>query len=559
MAKIFPKEIPLDVKNDPKRRAERILFDGFKELLNDEIIIYYSKNWRNFQIDKYNRNSIFINGEADFIIIWPTYGILIIECKGGGIEINNGDFFTTDRNSQKIKIKNPYKQAYESRYRIIEHILHKKLLQRNKFELTQSILDGVFFPQSKRSNFGALDIDKKFQKTGFEDSLNNLSSWLKSVFKTSLSEKGFRALSKTDCEVIHQIFEPEGACEFAFNTELKESESFFAKGITPSLLQSKIISQMRYASRCLIYGSAGTGKTLIGIDALNRFYEPEKESVFLCYSQVLAENLRNKNQTNSKNIQFYSYLEFIQKLIEILKSYEVRFDPQKEGAESLIDLIIQKTPYKIKTLVIDELQDFSENIIPSLSRLTYKNGNFIGLFDPEQNISYESFSLEEIKNIFNFGNFYVLEDNVRNTPQIVSFYQNICPSIKEVHPLSPNGPENEVFVFERIDIKKLDNVINKLLKKYSLKANELIIIVRNQSELSELRISSSKISNLSSKLSFDFVDVNKVRVINVETVKGLESKAVLIWSDYKAFSETEKYIAMSRARSLLAFVELNSK
>ena len=55
MAKIFPKEIPLDVKNDPKRRAERILFDGFKELLNDEIIIYYSKNWRNFQIDKYNK------------------------------------------------------------------------------------------------------------------------------------------------------------------------------------------------------------------------------------------------------------------------------------------------------------------------------------------------------------------------------------------------------------------------------------------------------------------------------------------------------------------------
>ena len=36
MATIFPKEIPLDVKNDPKRRAERILFNGFKELLNDE-------------------------------------------------------------------------------------------------------------------------------------------------------------------------------------------------------------------------------------------------------------------------------------------------------------------------------------------------------------------------------------------------------------------------------------------------------------------------------------------------------------------------------------------
>ena len=49
-----------------------------------------------------------------------------------------------------------------------------------------------------------------------------------------------------------------------------------------------------------------------------------------------------------------------------------------------------------------------------------------------------------------------------------------------------------------------------------------------------------------------------MRVIDIQGVKGLESKAVLIWSDYKSFNETEKYIAMSRARSLLAFLELNS-
>ena len=37
-----------------------------------------------------------------------------------------------------------------------------------------------------------------------------------------VSEKGLRSFSINDCEIIHQIFEPEGACEFAFNTELKE-------------------------------------------------------------------------------------------------------------------------------------------------------------------------------------------------------------------------------------------------------------------------------------------------------------------------------------------------
>ena len=84
------------------------------------------------------------------------------------------------------------------------------------------------------------------------------------------------------------------------------------------------------------------------------------------------------------------------------------------------------------------------------------------------------------------------------------------------------------------------------------------MIVKNQKELSELRLLSAKTTNLASKISFDFNDLNKVRVIDIQGVKGLESKAALIWSDYKSFNETEKYIAMSRARSLLAFLELNS-
>ena len=110
---------------------------------------------------------------------------------------------------------------------------------------------------------------------------------------------------------------------------------------------------------------------------------------------------------------------------------------------------------------------------------------------------------------------------------------------------------------EKKDIKKLDNLINKIIKKYRLKSNEIILIVKNQKELSELRFLSSKITNLASKLSFEFNDLNKVRVIDIQGVKGLESKAVLIWSDYKSFNETEKYIAMSRARSLLAFIEIS--
>tara|TARA_B100000212_G_scaffold338757_1_gene315868 strand:+ start:541 stop:2214 length:1674 start_codon:yes stop_codon:yes gene_type:complete len=557
VATIYPKRIPLEIERDPRRKSERILFDSFREFLGDEVIVYYSRTWRTFNLDK-NKESVFVNGEADFIIVWPDYGILVIECKGGGVEFKDGIYTTTNKNFEKIKIKNPYKQVDRSRYRIIEHILHKNLLGRTKFELTQSIIDGVFFPQSKRSSWGQFDIDQKYKQTGFEDNLKNIASWVKSLFITNLSDKGLRSFSKKDLELIHQIFEPEGSCEFAFNTELIESENFFAKGISPSLHQAKIISQLKYTPRNLICGSAGTGKTLIGIDALHRFSDLEKESLYVCNSQILAQTLRDKNQGISKNIEFYSFLEFLNKLIDILNKYEVSIDP-KANAYHLIELITKKTPYRCKTLVIDEMQDFDENIIPALARLTTKNGNFICLFDPQQNISNEAFSVDDLRSMYSFGNFQVLEDNVRNTPQIISFYQNVCPSIKAVNCLSPNGPEIEVISLEKLNIKKLDNCINKLLKKFGLRSEELLILVKDHKEISDLRLSSVNINSLFSKLSFNFDCLNKIRVLNVEAAKGLESKAVLIWSNYKEFTETEKYIAMSRARSLLAFVELASE
>jgi len=170
VATIYPKRIPLEIERDPRRKSERILFDSFREFLGDEVIVYYSRTWRTFNLDK-NKESIFVNGEADFIIVWPDYGILVIECKGGGVEFKDGIYTTTNKNFEKIKIKNPYKQVDRSRYRIIEHILHKNLLGRTKFELTQSIIDGVFFPQSKRSSWGQFDIDQKYKQTGFEDNL----------------------------------------------------------------------------------------------------------------------------------------------------------------------------------------------------------------------------------------------------------------------------------------------------------------------------------------------------------------------------------------------------
>ena len=67
----------------------------------------------------------------------------------------------------------------------------------------------------------------------------------------------------------------------------------------------------------------------------------------------------------------------------------------------------------------------------------------------------------------------------------------------------------------------------------------------------------NQISNnpkLKELFSFDF-DNNKINITTIKNIKGLESKAILIWEKLVELSENEIYVSMSRARSLLAIAE----
>ena len=36
---------------------------------------------------------MFIDGEVDFIIVSPSYGLLVVECKGGGISVKDNKYY----------------------------------------------------------------------------------------------------------------------------------------------------------------------------------------------------------------------------------------------------------------------------------------------------------------------------------------------------------------------------------------------------------------------------------------------------------------------------------
>lgn len=81
MAKMIPDLFPENIKND----AERYFYEKARQL-PDKYTVFYSYK---FSIDE-DRDDPFGLREADFVIVLPQYGFVVVEVKQGHIQYYNG-------------------------------------------------------------------------------------------------------------------------------------------------------------------------------------------------------------------------------------------------------------------------------------------------------------------------------------------------------------------------------------------------------------------------------------------------------------------------------------
>jgi hypothetical protein len=80
LSRVYPKEMPSWVRQDPLRSAECKVYSALKTQLDEPYVLFYSRPWLGLTSDGRE-----IDGEADFVIVHPEFGILSIEVKGGEI------------------------------------------------------------------------------------------------------------------------------------------------------------------------------------------------------------------------------------------------------------------------------------------------------------------------------------------------------------------------------------------------------------------------------------------------------------------------------------------
>ena len=107
MARMYPNRPRIETKS----HAEGRLYNTFRDSLPDDYVVFHSVAWQ----VRDTRSGVW-DGEADFVVVHPDQGVLVIEVKGGRIRYDGA---TGEWWSNQNPIKDPFEQARSSKYSLL--------------------------------------------------------------------------------------------------------------------------------------------------------------------------------------------------------------------------------------------------------------------------------------------------------------------------------------------------------------------------------------------------------------------------------------------------------
>lgn len=538
MAKMFPKLD--DIGTLPY--SEKIVY---KALMNlpDTFTVFHSVQWFNRGIKK----SIW--KENDFLIISQKYGMLVLEVKGGDIEYKNGAFIQTNtQTNQKTilsetKHNDPLTQAIDGKYHyrdLIKEILKDEMFSFNIDAcvcfsgcIVRNNVDT--FPLKYREVKDAILDYESIEKNTFESEIKKVYEFYNAYRNTRVNDEQYKKIIRSIAQDFKLVAIP--------TLRKGELDDAFIRLTNEQVGLLDYISEQEMAT---IQGVAGTGKTIIAVEAAKRFANEGNKVLFLCFNSLLFHHL--KNTFPIKRVDYYNIHTFLTNYIS------GDFSNIEDRVEGLYRIDWDKFDYD--AIIIDEAQDFDNNeIIYFKDYIKYKDGRLLIFFDKNQLLTTDVVP----EWIVNSECKLLLTKNCRNTKEIaITSYNVIDAKLKQKIKMISGDDTQLLFVNDNYK-----DEMYKLIDYYIKKGYD-------SSDITILSISSEYKSILKGIDSICNIKLSKIRnnkdvfVTTASKFKGLESRVIIVIDiDHKCFDDESTkrlfYVACSRAIQQLSLVIKNEK
>jgi len=282
--------IPDNIR-DFNSQGEKILYVRFKNDGSTNSMYVLHSLFTNHHIKN-------ISGELDFFVIAPNEGFFSIEVKHGGISRKNGDWCFTDRNGRTTRKKTgPFAQQNATINSIRKYVLKKIEHKKEMHERFSKILWGsgvAFTSMTEMVDFGPEGHAwQVLTKQGLNLPIGSfISSLSKGAHNESVGKFWYDVHkskpTKSDCEQLVKILRGDFEIDYSEINRINDNDAIIEEYTAE---QFSLLEFVRYNERCLIQGSAGTGKTLMALELLRRKSEEGVESGLFCFNNQLGDKL----------------------------------------------------------------------------------------------------------------------------------------------------------------------------------------------------------------------------------------------------------------------------
>jgi hypothetical protein len=520
---MYPQRLP---ENTPA--SERSIFAALQQL-RDPWRAFHSVAWQSRRKGRQG------DGEADFVLLHPKHGLIVIEAKGGSITIKDGEWFTSNKGG--LYPIDPFEQAVSSKHALVRYL-------RDAIPELPRIAAGhaVWFPRVKVS--GDLSAQAPDALVLDRTDLQRPAAAINDVVNHWNLHK---AIDEQSIEAITDRLAPTVTIRHTLADDIAEVQ---ARQVELTEMQRRALAGLSRARRVLVYGGAGTGKTVLAEERARRLSADGFRVVLTCFNRPLGDALGGEFEDNDL-VTAGSFHHLARRWITDAGLEFPAQAPEGFWDDPVGELLLEafaEGDFAADAIIIDEGQDFDDSWFVALEGALDDpdEGLFLVFADPHQAIYRENWvpPIDAVE--------YSLDLNCRNTNQIAAVVARIYGD--ELPSMGTDGPDPRFIPIESAEgvEKALRGALHSLVNEGNLAADDVVILTQQRKTKDRL------VGQSPAGLLLEAIE-ERTAGVAVETIhryKGLEaSAAVVILSRLeKPRDRALAYIGLSRPRVQLVVI-----
>jgi hypothetical protein len=558
MARMIPATIHPAVRSG----AERRLFSTFRDAPGTD-------DWVCLHSLALARHATKRRGEIDFLLL-TRKGVFVLEVKGGGVSRHGGVWRFTDRyGTVHEKPESPFDQAASAMFALERDVREK------------------FYGDPRRSHllfgYGVMFPDIVFNETGSEVHAQQLYDTrdrhlpiiqfidrLAAFVRKSGSGNRYAPTAK-DIEVLVDFLRPD--------FDLVPPLGVRADAAAEELLS---LAKEQYAvldaweqynlPRVLVQGGAGTGKTLLALEAAVReARKKDGEVLLLCYNRLLARFLEESAKARHPNggIVVRSIYSLLNGLIES-SSLASEFEKKRAASDAAtvyrelypeyaLLALLESAIKPCKTLVIDEAQDMMTqgllDVIDAYVEGGLQSGRWRIFCDANNQASvFGAFDQAALERLLRSGQLSILVTNRRNTKPVADETAMLTRPRITAPATVPGIPvQYSWYDTPGTQVSRLSKIVKRVLAEQVSPSRITVLSPRNIEQCCAAAVSDPPLVPVTWNNVWEVATgtCRSVSYCTVSAFKGLENDFIVLTDIEDLESEWWRsviYVGMSRAR-----------